>query len=224
MNMQKDTKQFHINVKREQSSTEQEQRIPSRVELHGHKYKKKRKAKNAVKKKRRKVSIPFILLVILLLLPLSIYSLVTMGEKSKANPSSSSGEKISYEQSNSYESQIDDSEDDQKKESKEEPPEEVNNQENKKAGEEPQNAPDIAEDQKKEKIEKEQKIEEEQKDTDNGQTSEGEERYHIVQPGETLYRISMNYYQSNIGIEKIRSANGIIGNEISAGQKLIIPK
>ena len=40
---------------------------------------------------------------------------------------------------------------------------------------------------------------------------------------ETLYRISMNYYGTDAGIEKIKKANGLSSNDIMAGQKLIIP-
>ncbi|MDF1507688.1 LysM peptidoglycan-binding domain-containing protein [Robertmurraya sp. DFI.2.37] len=47
--------------------------------------------------------------------------------------------------------------------------------------------------------------------------------YHTVQTGETLFRISMKYYQSQSGIEIIREANGIQGNEIRIGQTLKIP-
>lgn len=47
---------------------------------------------------------------------------------------------------------------------------------------------------------------------------------HIVSANETLYRISMNYYGSDTGVEKIKKANGLSSNDIMAGQKLIIPK
>lgn len=46
---------------------------------------------------------------------------------------------------------------------------------------------------------------------------------HIVAENETLYRISMNYYGSDAGIEKIMKANGLTTINIMAGQKLIIP-
>ncbi|MBU8879143.1 LysM peptidoglycan-binding domain-containing protein [Bacillus sp. FJAT-29790] len=49
-------------------------------------------------------------------------------------------------------------------------------------------------------------------------------RYHTVQPNETVYRIAMNYYQSPSGIEIIKKANNLKGNEILAGQVLVIPK
>lgn len=46
---------------------------------------------------------------------------------------------------------------------------------------------------------------------------------HTVAPGETLYRISVNYYQTGDGVDKIMRANGLSSNSISAGQKLVIP-
>lgn len=46
---------------------------------------------------------------------------------------------------------------------------------------------------------------------------------HVVAANETLYRISMNYYGSDSGIEKIKKANGLSSNDIMVGQKLIIP-
>jgi LysM repeat protein len=46
---------------------------------------------------------------------------------------------------------------------------------------------------------------------------------HVVQPGETLYRIAMNYYNSPDAVEDIKSANGLSSNSISTGQTLILP-
>ncbi len=46
---------------------------------------------------------------------------------------------------------------------------------------------------------------------------------HRVADGETLYRISVNYYGSDVGVEKIKSANGLSSNNISVGQTLTIP-
>jgi LysM repeat protein len=43
---------------------------------------------------------------------------------------------------------------------------------------------------------------------------------HVVQPGETLFRIALNH---GITVEALRAANGIVGNTIYAGQVLIIP-
>ncbi|VDG97814.1 Elastin-binding protein ebpS [Lysinibacillus sphaericus] len=46
---------------------------------------------------------------------------------------------------------------------------------------------------------------------------------HTVQPSETLYRISVTYYGSGSGVEKIKAANGLSSNSISVGQTLVIP-
>lgn len=48
--------------------------------------------------------------------------------------------------------------------------------------------------------------------------------YHTVKPNETIYRIAMNYYQSQAGIEIIKKANNLKNNDIQAGQVLAIPK
>lgn len=45
-------------------------------------------------------------------------------------------------------------------------------------------------------------------------------RYHVVQKGETLYRISLLY---NVPVEKIKKLNNLEGNLISVGQRLKIP-
>lgn len=46
---------------------------------------------------------------------------------------------------------------------------------------------------------------------------------HIVKSNETLYRIAINYYNDPNAVEKIKAANGLSSNEISVGQKLILP-
>lgn len=46
---------------------------------------------------------------------------------------------------------------------------------------------------------------------------------HTVGPNETLYRISVNYYGSGAGVDKIKAANGLSSNAISVGQTLVIP-
>lgn len=46
---------------------------------------------------------------------------------------------------------------------------------------------------------------------------------HVVQSGETLYRIAMNYYNSPEAVEQIKSANGLTSNAISTGQILMLP-
>ncbi|HEX5564525.1 MAG TPA: LysM peptidoglycan-binding domain-containing protein, partial [Sporosarcina sp.] len=59
--------------------------------------------------------------------------------------------------------------------------------------------------------------------TENKTKDDSKARTHIVAANETLYRIAMNYYGSDAGIEKIKKANGLSSNDIMAGQKLIIP-
>ncbi|MDR4435530.1 LysM peptidoglycan-binding domain-containing protein [Bacillus tequilensis] len=46
---------------------------------------------------------------------------------------------------------------------------------------------------------------------------------HTVQKKETLYRISMKYYKSRVGEEKIRAYNHLNGNDVYTGQVLDIP-
>ena len=43
---------------------------------------------------------------------------------------------------------------------------------------------------------------------------------HIVQPGETLFRIGLKY---NVSWTAIQAANGLVGTSIYAGQRLVIP-
>ena len=46
---------------------------------------------------------------------------------------------------------------------------------------------------------------------------------HVVKPQETLFRIAMNYYNSQAGIEKIKEWNNIENHDLEAGQVLKIP-
>ncbi len=47
--------------------------------------------------------------------------------------------------------------------------------------------------------------------------------YHTVKKSETVYRISINYYNSPSGVEMIRKANNLKNDHIQTGQVLIIP-
>ena len=81
---------------------------------------------------------------------------------------------------------------------------------------------------KKEQAEQAKKVQEEQakKEREEQAKKETEKpaaRSHTVAAGETLYRISVNYYNSGDGVSKIMAANGLTSNEIVKGQKLIIP-
>jgi membrane-bound lytic murein transglycosylase D len=45
-------------------------------------------------------------------------------------------------------------------------------------------------------------------------------KYHIVQPGDTLWEISKAY--NNITIEKLKQLNNLKNNDIKPGQKLVV--
>ncbi|MCY8977251.1 LysM peptidoglycan-binding domain-containing protein [Bacillus atrophaeus] len=64
-----------------------------------------------------------------------------------------------------------------------------------------------------------------QKDTQQAQTKEDATRVvkHTVKKKETLYRISMKYYKSRAGEDKIRNYNNLNSNEVYTGQVLNIP-
>ena len=71
------------------------------------------------------------------------------------------------------------------------------------------------------KEEKPAKVEETPKEEVRENSSDA--KTHVVAPGETLFRIAMNYYGTPDGVGKIKAANGLSSNDISAGQSLIIP-
>ncbi|MBM4762154.1 LysM peptidoglycan-binding domain-containing protein [Bacillus sp. B15-48] len=47
--------------------------------------------------------------------------------------------------------------------------------------------------------------------------------YHTVKKGENLFRISLKYYRSQEGMELIQKKNNLNGDNVQAGQVLIIP-
>ena len=55
------------------------------------------------------------------------------------------------------------------------------------------------------------------------QNQSSEMKTHTVKPGETLYRIAMNYYNSPDAVERIKEANGLSSDSISTGQTLNLP-
>lgn len=64
----------------------------------------------------------------------------------------------------------------------------------------------------------EEKVIDQQKIEDNVEI-----KYHTVEKEETLYRISMKYYNGRHGEKIIRDYNGLINNDIKEGQVLKIP-
>lgn len=79
----------------------------------------------------------------------------------------------------------------------------------------------LAEQQRQEEVAR--KEQEQAAKKEEGTKEQAGGKTHTVGPGETLYRISVNYYQTGDGVDKIKSANGLSSNSISEGQKLVIP-
>ncbi|MGV3466928.1 MAG: LysM peptidoglycan-binding domain-containing protein [Heyndrickxia sp.] len=79
---------------------------------------------------------------------------------------------------------------------------------------------------KVEQVNQEQNASDNSEQVTNAQTNETANIQiidHVVQPKETLFSISMKYFHSKDGIEKIIQQNHIINNEIQVGQTLQIP-
>lgn len=220
-----------MNTKQTESGAKKES-LPSRAEYHRSKYKKR-----AAHKSKIKISVPLILLLLLLLLPVAILSFINIGDRPNADRvDSSSGEEVLFETDETHPPkenentkiekepeqetekdekiarQNEDSSNDEqehKSPSKEETKEEVKNE--------------VIKEVKKEERKIEVPPEKNNENTDQGQAQDGF-IYHQVQPGETLFRIAMNYYKSQQGVDRIKQANGLSSNEISVGQTLKIPK
>jgi len=58
-------------------------------------------------------------------------------------------------------------------------------------------------------------------DSDSGTTKGKKPVFHLVKRGETLYRISLKY---GVSVSRLRKWNGLSGNLIHAGQKLIVQR
>lgn len=186
--------------------------LPSRSDVH----------RNKKNKTKWKVKYPVIRILVLFftLLPITIFSIYSyLGDNKLLTSEKTSGEKNGYEEIN------------------------IENKQDKEVGKEENST--ILEDEETteendEKIEKitnkeieestiEQKGEDTLPSTDKDQEEVEENNsntlvYHTVQSNETLFRIAMKYYNSQTGIEIIKKANGISGNEIQKGQVLKIPK
>ncbi len=222
----------------ESKGEERKETLPSRVELHGYKYKPwwfllPKQTETEDGEKKRQVSVPFILLIIILILPTAVALTVKQGTQTEVIPTTSGpGEEVSIETDEVVvvetgtpvhkepEEKAIVKEDREEEKIKKEEKEERNHAKEKK--EEKVNKQPISPP-VKEKI-KEEKETKEEKQQMKEQANPNETTYHTVQPGETLFRIAMNYYQSSDGVEKIRQANGLSGNDISSGQRLKIPR
>lgn len=188
--------------------------LPSRAEYHRNRRKPKKDRPD--KKKKMRVSIPLILLLVLLMLPIGILSIINSGDRSKANPvSGGSGEEVSFETEDPIANTDPEPKEADKDHSEDKP--------DSKSEEKQEETPAINTEKKPEKVISEKEKQEQQVEQDQNNTG-GDVTYHTVQPGENLFRIALKYYNSQEGVEKIRQANGLAGNEISVGQKLIIPQ
>jgi len=188
--------------------------LPSRMELHR---KKKRQSKEEEKKQKKfKLSIPLVLLIILLMLPISIYYIGNIEKKTNAHQVQSPGEEI-YDSVDPPKSNIGTID----PEVKDVPSGPV-------VIDDPVIEDDEAVDEdpiQEEVTDVEDKTEEEKEEPIKEKEDVVEEKFvfHTVQKGETLFKISMEYFNGQQGIELIKQANGIVGNEINAGVTLKIP-
>lgn len=217
-------------------------KVLSRVDLHA--------AANTVNRSR--FSLINILLVIFTLIPISILAFVLFSLIFNNEPITPKVEDntIQFEKGNkpggSAAAADDEKEQDEQTKEEKQKQEELKKKEaeKKKQAEEKQKAEEKKKKEEKRKEEEKQKAEEQRKAEEQKQKAEEERKRaeeerqkaeaekqqqqpagsHVVQPGETLYRVSVIHYGNGDGVEKIRSANGISGNAISVGQTLVIPK
>lgn len=203
-------------IKENPRASRASKKLPPRSEVHNQKR----------KKTKWKLKYPIIRLLVLffILLPIIIFSIYTYNEKQRLG-----AENIVNSDTGGYERV--DIERDEEAESKGE-------EETKKETEEIEEI----ESNKQTEVEESETTTEEQEgttsqpnsgtSTDNTSTNEeskdnpaAEEKiiHHRVQANETLFRIAMKYYNSQAGVEIIKNANQLKGNEIQAGQVLVIP-
>lgn len=218
--------------------TEQKDRkkeaLPPRSSLHHHKKKKKTKWK-------LKYPVMSLLAIFFILLPIAIFSIYTSignepgGEAAEASKTSyetvdfgeTADEPAAAEEQKAEEEKKASAGEEQAKESDKDA-----NQEGKQdtGASEPEKTSDAAAVEtgakEPEKTAEKEKAAGEAQDKPATEQKETFGRFvtHTVQPGETMFRISMKYFKSQDGIEIIRQANGLSGNEIHVGQVLKIPQ
>ncbi|MFD2445891.1 LysM peptidoglycan-binding domain-containing protein [Bacillus sp. CGMCC 1.16607] len=200
-------------IEKTKSESEAIKELPTRSDLHRHKK----------KKTKWKLKYPVIRLLVLffILLPIAIFSAIsTLSERSeKVNSEKNGYEEVNFENENKEEienSKIDIDNVESRTEDTEEKDLDISSEEV----------------QQNEQTTNETTEQSNLPSTENSdinsnslnEESQEKEVYHTVQSMETLYRIAMKYYQSQTGIEKIREANQLSGNEIHVGQVLKIPK
>ncbi|WP_313798455.1 LysM domain-containing protein [Cytobacillus sp.] len=196
------------------------------------------------KKNKWKIKYPVISLLALffILLPIAILSIYhslngdSPGNADKASTTNSGFETVGYEnKTNSKENETEEKQDagnaidDPAKNSNQAdsnssiptPRDPVNGDKNDKG---------VMETSKKSESQTNQEQQEEQNEQKQQQQEQEEQKedeaviYHTVKSNENLFRIALKYYKSQDGVEMIRKANNLKGDEIRVGQVLKIPK
>ncbi|WP_442594607.1 LysM peptidoglycan-binding domain-containing protein [Neobacillus sp. D3-1R] len=201
-------------IERVNKNSETKINLPSRSDVH----------RNKKNKTKWKVKYPVIRILVLFftLLPITIFSVYSYlgdnkpGKSEKASSEQNGYEEINFESNDKEEDLVSDSEATKMDDEViiEDKVDKVNEQTN----------------QSTNKVDGESTLPSTDKDQtqneDQGKSDPTSETmiYHTVQSNETLFRIAMKYYNSQNGIDIIKKANGIMGNEIQAGQVLKIPK
>jgi colicin import membrane protein len=73
------------------------------------------------------------------------------------------------------------------------------------------------------KLKEQKEKEEAEKKAQADKKSKASAKTHVVQPGDTLYSISVKYYQNGSMVEKIKAANNLKSDSIPLGKELILP-
>ncbi|MCA1063225.1 LysM peptidoglycan-binding domain-containing protein [Rossellomorea sp. AcN35-11] len=200
----------------EETTNNKREPLPARSELH-----RKKKQKNKWKLKYPLISL---LLFFFILMPLTVFSIYSYfdnrdGPLLVMSEDAGGVEEVRYDQgdpTNEENAGVEDREEveaDAKGKNIDETDEEVVSPA---ANGKEKQAPPVQHETENEKREEEKK--EEPKGEGNNNIV-----YHTVQPQETLFRIAMNYYNSQTGVDRIKEWNNIQENEIQAGQVLEIP-
>ena len=210
--------------------------LPSRKEVHG---KKKQKIKWRIKYPLLKILTFFF--VLLIIFTFAMYSYLTPKDDSagenRESISGAEGENASGPDDDVIIDIVEEEEESKKADKKEEEAAEVKEEENAESKEEetkeetPQkpsaSAPAAgkpAADGKDEQGSADETGEGSNKDTGQSGNADGYKVVeHVVKAQETIFRISMNYYNSQEGIELIKEWNGLTSNNVRVGQVLKIP-
>lgn len=229
--MKKDDYKTEFEEHRKEIQVEDENRImPSRSEIHRKKRKPKKQSNHALIN---------LFLVLFTLIPIGIFIYVVSDfyKPDQDEPVVLENENVLFETTTGNDNAIQPTNSDVKvtdeKENKEDEtvgqqikPEEQQNPTSNEVKQEQEKTPPPVEKKPEEKKPVPPTVEkkpEEKADTKPVEEKKPVTRTHKVAANETLYRISLKYYGSDAGVEKIKQANGLRSNNIQVGQTLIIP-